>query len=37
MGYIGFILRAIKINMDTYYSKITKIEERLAALESPTE
>ena len=33
MGYFGRIYEAIKINMDTYDSKLSQLEKRIAALE----
>ena len=33
MGYLGKVFNAIKLNMDTYDSKLNAIEKRLAALE----
>ena len=33
LGFIGVAFRAMKLNMDTYDSKLSKLEERIAALE----
>ena len=37
LGYFGKIFQAIKLNMDTYDSKLSALETRIKALESPTE
>lgn len=35
LGYLGILFQAIKINMDTYDSKLNKLEQRIQKLESP--